>query len=66
MRVLLVGFGPFPGVPFNPSAILVKALSRRRRPALADVICRTHVFATTYAAVDHDVPKLLRNSRISF
>ena len=58
MRVLLVGFGPFPGVPFNPSAMLVKALSRRRRPALADVVCATHVFATTYAAVDHDVPKL--------
>jgi pyroglutamyl-peptidase len=58
MRVLLVGFGPFPGVPFNPSALLVKALSRRRRPALADVVCTTHVFATTYAAVDHDVPKL--------
>jgi pyroglutamyl-peptidase len=37
---------------------LVKALSRRRRPALADVVCTTHVFATTYAAVDRDLPKL--------
>jgi pyroglutamyl-peptidase len=58
MHVLLIGFGPFPGVPVNPSAILVKALSRRRRPALADVVCSTHVLATTYAAVDHDLPKL--------
>ena len=58
MRILLLGFGPFPGVPVNPSAVLVKALSRRRRPALADVVCTTHVLATTYAAVDHDLPKL--------
>ena len=34
MRVLLTGFGPFPGAPFNPSAALAKALARRRRPAL--------------------------------
>jgi pyroglutamyl-peptidase len=58
MHVVLVGFGPFPGAPFNPTAMLVKALSRRRRPALADVVCTTHVFATTYAAVDRDLPKL--------
>ena len=58
MRVLLIGFGPFPGAPFNPSSVLVKSLARRRRPALADVIYTTHVFATTYAAVDRDLPKL--------
>ena len=58
MRVVLAGFGPFPGVPFNPSAVLVGELARRRRPALADIICSTHVFATSYAAVDRDLPKL--------
>jgi len=58
MRALLIGFGPFPGAPFNPSAVLVKALARRRRPALAETVCTTHVFATTYAAVDHDLPRL--------
>jgi pyroglutamyl-peptidase len=58
MRVLLVGFGPFPGAPFNPSAVLVKALARRRRPALAEVVRTGHVIATTYAAVDHELPKL--------
>jgi pyroglutamyl-peptidase len=58
MRVLLIGFGPFPGVPINPSAVLVKALARRRRPALADMVCTTHISATTYAAVDHDLPEL--------
>jgi pyroglutamyl-peptidase len=58
MRVALAGFGAFPGVPFNPSAALVRALARRRRPALADVACTTHIFATSYAAVDRDLPKL--------
>jgi pyroglutamyl-peptidase len=57
-RVLLIGFGPFPGAPFNPSAVLVEALARRRRPALAGIDRATHVFATTYAGVDHDLPKL--------
>ncbi len=58
MRVLLTGFGPFPGVPFNPSAVLVKALARRRRPALAEIARTTHIFATTYETVDRDLPKL--------
>ncbi len=59
MRVLVTGFGPFPGAPFNPSALLVKALARRRRPALAGIELTTHVFATSYAAVDRDLPKLM-------
>ena len=58
MRVLITGFGPFPGAPFNPSAALAKALARRRRPALADIERIVHMFATTYASVDRDLPKL--------
>jgi pyroglutamyl-peptidase len=58
MRVLITGFGPFPGAPFNPSAALAKALARRRRPALAGIERLPHVFATTYASVDRDLPKL--------
>jgi pyroglutamyl-peptidase len=59
MRVLLLGFGPFPGAPRNPSAALAQKLARRRRPLLADLERRAHVLATTYAAVDRDLPKLL-------
>jgi pyroglutamyl-peptidase len=62
MHVVLTGFGPFPGTPANPSAVLVKALARRRRPALADIVCIGHVFATAYAAVDRDLPKLFGNA----
>ncbi len=59
MRVILAGFGPFPGAPINPSAALVKALAARRRPALSQLAREAHVFATSYAAVDRDLPKLL-------
>jgi pyroglutamyl-peptidase len=60
VRVLITGFGPFPGAPFNPSAALASALARRRRPALAGIERAVHVFATTYASVDRDLPKLLK------
>jgi pyroglutamyl-peptidase len=58
VRALITGFGPFPGAPFNPSAALARALARRQRPALAGIERSTHVFATTYASVDRDLPKL--------
>jgi pyroglutamyl-peptidase len=58
MRVLITGFGPFPGAPFNPSAALAETLARRRRPALAGIERVVYVFATTYASVDRDLPKL--------
>jgi pyroglutamyl-peptidase len=59
MRVVIAGFGPFPGAPSNPSARLAAALARRRRPALAGIGLTSHVFATAYNAVDRDLPKLL-------
>lgn len=58
MRVLITGFGPFPRAPFNPSALVAKALARRRRPALASLRRHAHVFATEYACVDRDLPRL--------
>jgi len=57
--LLVTGFGPFPGAPFNPTAALVRRLARLRRPALADVKLIAHVFPTSYAAVDHELPKLM-------
>jgi pyroglutamyl-peptidase len=58
MRVVLAGFGPFPGAPVNPSGVLAKALAHRRRPALAGLDRTASVFATSYAAVDRGLPKL--------
>ena len=57
MRTILVtGFGPFPGAPHNPTAILVNRLARLRRPNIRII---GHVFATEYAAVDRDLPRLI-------
>ena len=58
MRVMIGGFGPFPGAPFNPSGVLALRLARRRRPAFANLRRHAHVFATSYAAVDRDLPAL--------
>src|SRR5690348_10836423 len=59
MRVLITGFGPFPRAPFNPSAAVASALANRRRPALAGLVRTAHVFATRYADIDRDLPRLL-------
>lgn len=57
--ILLTGFGPFPGSPFNPTMPLVWRLARMRRPALADVAIVPHVFATSYTAIDDELPRLI-------
>jgi len=59
LTVLVTGFGPFPGARFNPTGPLVRRITRARRPALADVKLVTHVFATSYAAVDRELPALI-------
>lgn len=59
LTILITGFGPFPGAPFNPTEALVKRLARLRRPALAEVKIVPHVFPTRYAAVDRDLPRLI-------
>ena len=59
VTILVTGFGPFPGAPFNPTGPLVQRLARLRRPALAEMKILAHIFPTSYAAVDRDLPKLL-------
>lgn len=61
--ILVTGFGPFPGASFNPTGPLVERLARTRRPALADFKFVAHVFPTSYAAVDRDLPKLIAKYR---
>jgi len=63
VTILVTGFGPFPGAPFNPTGPLVKRLTRLRRPALADVTLVPHVFPTSYASLDRELPALLRKHR---
>src|SRR5579871_5258259 len=52
LRVLITGFGPFPGAPFNPTMPLVDRLLELRRPALDDVALSGHIFHVTYQTVD--------------
>jgi pyroglutamyl-peptidase len=57
--ILLTGFGPFPGAPFNPTSVMVERLARRRHPAFAGIRRVAHVFRTSYAAVDSELPMLM-------
>jgi pyroglutamyl-peptidase len=59
LRILVTGFEPFPGAPFNPTQPLVARLLRLRRPALDDVELSGHIFPVTYSAVDRQLPELL-------
>jgi pyroglutamyl-peptidase len=62
-RILLTGFGPFPGAPFNPTGPLVETLARQRHPALANVRLAAHVFPVSYEAVDRELPELLAREK---
>ena len=55
-RVLLTGFGPFPGTPDNASAWLVASLAASSRAGM-DV--HAEVLPTEWTAVSHHAPRLL-------
>jgi pyroglutamyl-peptidase len=59
LRILVTGFEPFPGAPFNPTQPLVARLLRLRRPALDEVELSGHIFPVTYSAVDRQLPELV-------
>ena len=63
LRILITGFGPFPGAPFNPTEPLVVRLTRLRRPAFDNVELTGHIFHVTYTTVDRELPELLRKHR---
>ncbi len=59
VTLLVTGFGPYPGAPFNPTGALARRVARLRRNA--NIVA--HVFPTTYAAVDRDLPLLVARHR---
>jgi pyroglutamyl-peptidase len=63
LRILITGFGPFPGAPFNPTQPLVARLLRLRRPAFGDVELIGHIFHVTYTTVDRELPELIARHR---
>ena len=62
-RILITGFGPFPGAPYNPTVPLVKRLTQLRRPALDNVELTSHIFHVTYDTVDRELPELIAKVR---
>jgi len=63
VRILVTGFGPFPGAPFNPTMKLVERLVVLRRPAFDDVELVSHIFHVTYATVDRELPLILKKHK---
>jgi pyroglutamyl-peptidase len=63
ISILITGFGPFPGAPFNPTTPLVKRLMQLRRPAFDEVKLTSHIFHVTYDTVDRELPKLIATTR---
>jgi pyroglutamyl-peptidase len=63
LRILITGFGPYPGAPYNPTQPLVARLLRLRRPAFSDVELSGHIFPVTYHAVDRELPHLVAKHR---
>jgi pyroglutamyl-peptidase len=63
LRILITGFGPFPGAPHNPTMPLVERLLRLRRPAFDDIERASHIFHVTYATVDRELPLLIEKHR---
>jgi pyroglutamyl-peptidase len=59
LRILVTGFGPFPGASYNPTQPLIARLLRLRRPAFSEVELTGHIFPVTYKAVDRELPQLL-------
>jgi pyroglutamyl-peptidase len=47
-RILITGFGPFPGAPSNPTMRIVRHLMRLKRAGLADVIRLGRVLPTEW------------------
>ena len=63
LRILITGFGPFPGAPYNPTQPLVARLSRLRRPAFDNVELIGHIFHVTYATIDRELPERIAGHR---
>jgi pyroglutamyl-peptidase len=61
--VLITGFGRFPGAPSNPSGPLALAVAQSVFPLLAGARRVGHIFETSYASVDRELPQLMTRHR---
>ena len=52
IKVLITGFGPFPGMHLNPSEKLLRWIEKRHIPRSHDIQLKTIVIPTTWSAVE--------------
>jgi pyroglutamyl-peptidase len=62
MRLLVTGFGPFPGMARNPSARLARNLSRSQRLARLGLAVAARVLETRYDSLVWDLPSALADA----
>jgi pyroglutamyl-peptidase len=60
-RLLITGFGPFPGMPHNPSGDLAQAVARSGRWQRLGIEARSLVLPTAYSAIDTALKPALRS-----
>ncbi len=53
MRILITGFGPFPGAPHNPTMQIVRHMGALQSPAFASVTRITRILPTTWAMLEN-------------
>lgn len=59
IRILVTGFGPYPGTPENPSEHLVRALAERNARPPAGTSLTTHILPTSWTEVARLMPAML-------
>ncbi len=63
MRLLVTGFGPYPGVTHNPTAALARRVAASPRLKRLGIEAAAHVFTVSYAVVAAELPRLLDATR---
>lgn len=63
LKLLVTGFGPFPGMRRNPSAEIARRVAADRRWTRLGVTAEALVLSTTYAALARELAPALRGGR---
>ena len=62
LRIAVAGFGPFPGVPKNPSGEIVRAVVKLRRFSAAGISLDAAILTTAYGEAERQLEVLLAKS----
>jgi pyroglutamyl-peptidase len=62
LRVLVTGFGPYPGVPSNPTGTLARRIARDGRLRFAGIEAKAAIFETTYSGIGKALGRALEQA----